>query len=95
MSAEQQETCGKRHYPTEREAIRSALYASRKTGTPLRVYRCGICGGWHLTKRPKREVGAAGKAHGPMEHVALNAMGHRLECPCEKCAWLADPPPRN
>jgi hypothetical protein len=46
-------TPGKRRYETNRFAIAAALRASRRSGLPLRVYRCSDCGGWHLTKRPE------------------------------------------
>lgn len=39
----------KNRYPTEREAIRQAIYSSRNAGHGLRHYRCR-CGAWHLTK---------------------------------------------
>ena len=50
MTVEQMQSCGKNRYPSERVAIRSALRSSRRGGTPLRVYRCDRCHGWHLTK---------------------------------------------
>lgn len=46
-------TQGKQVYPTQRAAIRAALSYSRKRGTPLRVYRHGACGGFHLTRQAR------------------------------------------
>ena len=48
-------TQDKQRYPSKGAAIRAALSYSKKRGTALRVYRHGACGGWHLTKRPKRD----------------------------------------
>ena len=38
-----------------------ALLVARRRSTPeqpLRVYACGLCGAWHLTKQPAREEAA-------------------------------------
>ena len=44
--------CGKkRRYRSEHDARLSANNGMTKRGTPLRVYRCPICNGWHITKR--------------------------------------------
>lgn len=50
--------CGKRRHTTQLAAIASALRCSARRGTPLRVYRCPNCGGWHLTSktRPARSA---------------------------------------
>jgi hypothetical protein len=44
---------GKRMHPTQASAIRGALAASKKRGTPLRTYYDRECKSWHLTKLPK------------------------------------------
>lgn len=41
----------KKRYAVERHAISAVLRAARRSGLPLRVYRCPACHGWHLTKR--------------------------------------------
>jgi hypothetical protein len=41
----------KRRYTTEAFAQRVAMRATRQRGTPLRVYPCPLCKGWHITKR--------------------------------------------
>lgn len=43
---------GKRRHEDEMAAIAAALRRSR-SGTPLRVYPCPTCGGYHLTKMRK------------------------------------------
>ena len=47
-------SCGKkRRYETEEEATRYAYKCMSHPGVPLlRVYRCSLCGGWHLTSAP-------------------------------------------
>lgn len=42
--------CGKKRYRTYDAALRTLLNASRKRGTPLRIYRCPVQPGWHMTK---------------------------------------------
>lgn len=44
---------GKRRHTSERSAIAAAIRLSRGN-RPLRVYRCPLCKGWHLTKQEKR-----------------------------------------
>lgn len=44
--------CGKRRYVSELAALASATRSSRRSDTPLRVYECSGCRGWHLTARP-------------------------------------------
>jgi hypothetical protein len=44
-------TCGKRRHINELSAIAAAIRLSGARATPLRVYRCPDCAGWHLTKR--------------------------------------------
>lgn len=48
---------GKCRY-TRRKLAARALYEARMRGsqTPLRVYPCTFCGGWHLTSRRPREL---------------------------------------
>lgn len=46
---------GKRRYRTEGEANDTIAYRMRSPDpprTPLRVYDCGRCGGWHLSASP-------------------------------------------
>jgi hypothetical protein len=45
------ERCGKRTYPTLRQAYRSALVCLRLRGGGLRVYHCPNGAGWHLTSK--------------------------------------------
>lgn len=45
------QACGKDRHPSEMSAISAALRASKRAGIPLRVYFCGDCKGYHLTKR--------------------------------------------
>lgn len=44
---------GKRRHPDELTAIASAIRCSARRGTPLRVYLCPDCDGWHLTRRAR------------------------------------------
>lgn len=44
---------GKNAYPTYSAALRSALRATKKRGTPLRIYFDSQCGSWHATKKVK------------------------------------------
>ena len=44
---------GKRRYRTFEIAEKKAEELSVKYGKPLRVYSCGICGGYHCTSKPK------------------------------------------
>jgi hypothetical protein len=39
----------KRRFATEREAD-DAAYRARMEGRRLGIYRCQLCGGWHLTR---------------------------------------------
>lgn len=41
-------------YRTESEAKAAAKRATAKRGTELRVYLCGHCGKWHLTKKMRK-----------------------------------------
>lgn len=86
MPQQRSATCGKDRYATNSHAIRVAIGASKRSGRPLRVYRCERCRGWHLTKRitwtddqPSKDVPAAS---------LLNDFDHRLGCTCSRCAWL-------
>lgn len=45
--------CGKDKHPSSLSAIRSALRASKKRGTPLRTYHDPVCNHWALTSKPK------------------------------------------
>jgi hypothetical protein len=50
--AKKLEQCNRKHkYQTAESAIRWALIRAKNSGTPLRVYECHTCNGWHLTKR--------------------------------------------
>ena len=44
---------GKNAYPSYSVALRSALRATTKRGTPLRIYFDSQCGSFHITKREK------------------------------------------
>lgn len=44
---------GKKRYKTFDIAEKKAEELSVKYGKPLRVYSCGICGGYHCTSKPK------------------------------------------
>lgn len=46
------ETSGKMRFPDFDTAAHSALATSRIRATPLRVYECPSCSGFHLTKTP-------------------------------------------
>lgn len=39
----------KRRFRNETAAIKAAIGSSRHYGKPMRVYRCPVCRGWHLT----------------------------------------------
>lgn len=39
----------KRRYKSEHDARLSANNCMAKRGKPLRVYRCPVCNGWHIT----------------------------------------------
>lgn len=42
-------SCGKRCHKTYTAAVRAALHDSHRFGVPYRIYRCEICGFYHLT----------------------------------------------
>ena len=44
---------GKNAYPSYSVALRSALRATKRRGTPLRIYFDSQCGSFHITKREK------------------------------------------
>lgn len=47
---------GKRRYPSEARAMNTAIRAlHREQATGLRVYRCPVCDGYHLTSRLRPE----------------------------------------
>lgn len=50
-------SCEKRSYPSKR-AAKKALKSARGRGgeRPIRTYKCGVCGEWHLTKSPRRKI---------------------------------------
>lgn len=41
-------------YRTRGDAWPVVLAIRRETGDPVRVYRCGVCGLWHVGKRRAR-----------------------------------------
>lgn len=45
----------KRRFNTKEEAQATATYVYKTSGTKLNVYKCHICGGWHLTHNNKRD----------------------------------------
>lgn len=55
---------GKIRYPTRKFAVESRR-EQRAKGRHLHVYRCGACGGWHLTKssEPRSEAEARQRAY--------------------------------
>lgn len=42
----------KRLYITVEEAQKTLSYRQKQTGQPLRIYKCPICKGYHLTSKP-------------------------------------------
>ena len=46
---------GKRRYDTEQEALEATQYLRKTQDLSLSVYRCTVCGGWHLTKKRGRK----------------------------------------
>lgn len=56
-------SCGRKvRHATELYALRAASESMRRSmrdgdGTPLWVYRCEMCGGWHLTSHPDAGTG--------------------------------------
>ena len=47
----------KRTYPTlngKKGVLPAILRASKRTGKPLRYYRCGECKGYHMTSEARR-----------------------------------------
>lgn len=47
----------KRRYRSADQALRAALWQSRKnSGHPFRYYRCPFCHGWHTTSKPQQRV---------------------------------------
>jgi len=44
---------GKKRYATKDFADKKAVEFSKKFEKAMRVYSCGICGGYHLTSKPK------------------------------------------
>ena len=52
MSADAKRTCAEKNaYPTHALAAATARDQMRNGGPPLRVYRCPVCGKYHLTKQ--------------------------------------------
>ena len=47
------ETSGKDTHPTEQSAKAAAAWRESQSGTPISVYACMWCGGWHLTSSKK------------------------------------------
>lgn len=45
----------KRRFNTKEEAQATATYVYKTSGTKLNVYKCHICGRWHLTHNNKRD----------------------------------------
>lgn len=45
----------KNRYDTEEKAIRACIVSSASRGVKLVWYRCGRCGGWHITSHPLRD----------------------------------------
>lgn len=43
-------------FRTRQQAIRAAMKASTRSGTPIRMYRCPACSHVHLTKKPERRA---------------------------------------
>lgn len=41
-------------YPTRADALVAAEDRSRESGTPLGVYECAFCHGWHMGRRTGR-----------------------------------------
>ena len=41
----------KSRYETRADALSAAQDRSRESGTPLSVYECPFCGGWHMGSR--------------------------------------------
>jgi len=49
------ETCGsKRRYWTKVDALVQMEIAMNRFDSPMRVYRCPTCKGWHLSKKRRR-----------------------------------------
>lgn len=49
--------CGRKtRYDSEDEAINVALKRSIASGTYLRVYKCPICNGWHITHKERNRT---------------------------------------
>ena len=49
--------CGsKTKFYTSRDAREQANNARAKRGTPLRVYACDMCGGFHMTSQMRGEA---------------------------------------
>ncbi|GAA1537106.1 hypothetical protein GCM10009788_44690 [Nocardioides humi] len=96
MKATQHKPCGKNRYASQREAIRNALAASRKSGYALRVYRCSKCKGWHLTKKPFRTTEGNGSrrtgAKPALSPPGRSDDGQQTGCSCGRCAWLDHEP---
>ena len=44
---------GKRRYTGRKAALSAARVAEYKPATGLFVYKCRLCRGWHLTKKPQ------------------------------------------
>lgn len=51
--------CGKKmRYPSEESANVVALRRGIESGVHLRVYRCPLCGGWHITHTERIDLDA-------------------------------------
>lgn len=61
-------SCGRKtRYPTEADALASALRYTLLGAPRLRAYHCRYCDGWHLTKKELRERPETGDANGMKE----------------------------
>ena len=56
-----EKSCGKNRYATRAEAETVAaqqmlIFANLQSDLELSVYKCGFCGGWHLTSHRKDRI---------------------------------------
>lgn len=45
----------KRRFVTQEEAQATATHVYKTAGLKLNVYKCPVCGGWHLTHYGRRD----------------------------------------
>lgn len=73
-------TCGRKAVYHSYEAVQRAIRRNEgKSDTELFAYKCGMCGGWHLTSHPRVSVGRGGRRPMTVIEVLSEAREAALE----------------